>query len=50
MTTVLQFLTSIVVDGHDEGQRGAKRHDAGDWRRPGSLARLDLHPTIHVVT
>jgi hypothetical protein len=43
------MLTFVVADGDDEGERGAEGHDAGDGRRPGSLAVLDLHPAVDVV-
>ena len=47
---LLATVTSIIVYSDDQGESRAERHYPGNWRRPGSFAVLDLHPTVHVVT
>ena len=44
------IFTEFVVDPDHHGQRGPQRHDPRHGVRPGSLAVLDLHPTVHVVS
>ena len=47
----MRFLfTLLVVYAHHHGEGGAQWDDAGDGAGPGTLALLDLHPTVDVVT
>ena len=47
---LLATVTSIIVYSDDQGEGRAERHYPGNRRCPGSLAVLDLHPAVHVVT
>ena len=43
-------LTFFVIDTDDHGEGGAEWYDAIDRTGPGSLALLNLHPAVNVVT
>ena len=42
-------LTLSIVDSDDHGESRAQGYDPGDRAGPGSLALLDLHPTVHII-
>ena len=46
----LMILTELVIDPHHHGQCGPQGYDARDGVSPGSLAVLNLHPTVNIVS